>query len=95
MGTSLNEASVKLLISERHLLNEQERLRKSEAALRRLSEELEQRVQERTAELAAKNAELERVNRVFVGRELRMIELKERIKELETKTSEKGSTTDA
>jgi len=48
-----------------------------------LNAELEQRVQERTAELAAKNAELERLNRIFVGRELRMIELKKRIRELE------------
>jgi C4-dicarboxylate-specific signal transduction histidine kinase len=49
----------------------------------RLNEELEQRVQERTNELAAKNSELERMNRIFVGRELRMIELKEQIKKLE------------
>jgi hypothetical protein len=62
-------------------------LRESEAALRRFSEELEQRVQERTAELGAKNAELERMNRVFVGRELRMIELKERIRELEEQST--------
>ncbi len=34
---------------------------------------------------AAKNAELERMNRIFVGRELRMVELKERIRELERK----------
>jgi transcriptional regulator with GAF, ATPase, and Fis domain len=48
-----------------------------------LNEELEQRVYERTAELEKKNAELERINKLFVGRELRMIELKERIRELE------------
>lgn len=47
--------------------------------------ELEQRVLARTAELSAKNAELERLNRLFVGRELRMIELKERIGVLEGK----------
>ncbi len=38
---------------------------------------------ERTAELTSKTAELEETNKVFVGRELRMKELKERIKELE------------
>jgi hypothetical protein len=39
--------------------------------------------------LEAKNAGLEQFNRLFVGRELRMVELKERIKELEEKTGEK------
>jgi predicted nucleic acid-binding Zn-ribbon protein len=44
-------------------------------------------VADRTAELATKTAELERVNKVFVGRELRMRELKEQIAELEKKRS--------
>lgn len=51
--------------------------------LRALNETLEQRVKERTAELEEKNAELGKMLKVFVGRELRMVELKERIKELE------------
>jgi hypothetical protein len=34
-------------------------------------------------ELEEKNAQLERMNRIFVGRELRMMELKERIRRLE------------
>jgi len=46
---------------------------------------LEDRVKERTAELEEKIAEIERMNRLFVGRELRMKELKEIIKELEKK----------
>lgn len=57
--------------------------KQAEESLRKLTEELEQRVSARTAELLAKNEELERVNRLFVGRELRMIELKERIRTLE------------
>jgi PAS domain S-box-containing protein len=57
--------------------------KRAEEALRMLNSELEERVKERTAELATKNAELERANKLFVGRELRMVELKERIRELE------------
>jgi PAS domain S-box-containing protein len=59
--------------------------KQAEAGLLRLNEELERRVADRTSELEEKNAELERINRLFVGRELKMMELKERVKELETK----------
>ncbi len=59
-----------------------------EEDIRNLNEELEKRVQERTAELEEKNAELYKMNRLFVGRELRMVELKERIKELENAGNE-------
>ncbi len=55
----------------------------AEEELRALNDKLEQRVKERTAELAVKNTELERLNKLFVGRELKMIELKERIRKLE------------
>jgi len=57
--------------------------KRAEDALRLLNSELEQRVQERTTELKEKNTELERMNKIFVGRELRMVELKERIRELD------------
>jgi GAF domain-containing protein len=57
--------------------------KRNDEALEQLNEELEQRVKQRTAELDEKNRELERFNKIFVGRELRMIELKEKIKELE------------
>lgn len=62
------------------LLNQRQQ---AEVELRQLNEELEQRVQVRTAELEKRNHELELMNKAFVGRELRMVELKERIKALE------------
>lgn len=72
-------------LQEKALLLEEEIEKRQEVQeeLERLNESLEQRVQERTAELEDKNSELYRMNRLFVGRELRMVELKEKIKELE------------
>jgi C4-dicarboxylate-specific signal transduction histidine kinase len=45
----------------------------------RLNEQLEKRVKERTFELEEMNAELHKMNRLFVGREQRMVELKEKM----------------
>jgi DNA-binding response OmpR family regulator len=61
--------------------------KRAEEELRALNEELEKRVKQRTVELAARNADLERINKAFVGRELRMVELKARVRELEEKTA--------
>ena len=55
----------------------------AEENVHKLNEELEQRVLGRTAELDKKNAELARFNKLFVGRELRIIELKKKVAELE------------
>jgi PAS domain S-box-containing protein len=79
-------------LEEKTLLLEEEieERQKAQNELERLNNELELRVRERTAELAAKsdeleqrNRELERYNKLFINRELRMVELKERIRELE------------
>lgn len=55
----------------------------AEEALHTLNDELEQRVHLRTVELAEKNDELQRMNKLFVGRELQMMALKERLRGLE------------
>ncbi len=57
----------------------------AEDEIRKLNAELEQRVAQRTAELEQKIAEIERLNRIFVGRELRMAELKKQLKDLRGK----------
>jgi GAF domain-containing protein len=59
--------------------------RQGEEKIKRINENLERRIAARTADLSAKTAELERINKVFVNRELRMRELKARIAELEGK----------
>ena len=59
--------------------------KESENKLKKFTEELEQKVEERAKELKARVEELERFNRLAVGRELKMIELKKRIRELEDK----------
>lgn len=57
--------------------------RKVQEELTKYREHLEELVKTRTAEIEEKNDELQKINKLFVGRELRMIELKKRIKELE------------
>ncbi len=63
----------------------------AEAEIRKLNEELEERVRKRTVELEQRNYELEQMNKAFVGRELRMVQLKDKIKDLEQIISEEGS----
>jgi PAS domain S-box-containing protein len=59
--------------------------RKTEEELRQHRERLEELVKERTAELEIKNKRLEDFNKLFVGREFRIKELRTKVKELEEK----------
>ena len=61
--------------------------KKTELELQKHKEQLEEVVKERTKEIQDKNKTLERLNKIFVGRELRMKELKNKIAELEKKTN--------
>ncbi|MCE8422569.1 MAG: PAS domain S-box protein [Candidatus Methanoperedens sp.] len=62
--------------------------KRAEEELSKHKNHLEERVKERTAELEMANAELQRLNKLFVGRELRMIELKKIIADLEKENSD-------
>jgi methyl-accepting chemotaxis protein len=57
--------------------------------LRNLTQDLERKVEERTKTLQEKMIELERFNKLTVGRELKMIELKKEIKKLKEELEEK------
>ncbi len=63
--------------------------KKVEEEIIRLNNQLEQKVEERTKELESKISEIQRMNDLFIGRELRMIELKEKIKILEDSLNDK------
>ena len=64
--------------------------KQTEEELKKYHEHLEELVKERTTELSNKNEELERFNKLFVGRELRMIELKKQIEDLDKNNEENG-----
>jgi nitrate/nitrite-specific signal transduction histidine kinase len=80
--TLLDEVTSDINYAIEKMASEKKR-RQMEDEIKSINEELELRVANRTAELSAKTAELERINKVFVNRELRMRELKARIVELE------------
>jgi methyl-accepting chemotaxis protein len=57
-------------------------LKEADQEIRKHHQELEQKVEKRTRKLEEKIAETEMMNKLMVGRELKMIELKEEIKRL-------------
>ncbi|MDY0101871.1 MAG: PAS domain S-box protein [Lentimicrobium sp.] len=61
------------------------KLKQAEDELQKYKEHLEELVNERTKDLEIKMSEIERMNKLFIGRELRMKELKDIIKDLEEK----------
>ena len=79
----VNERTEELSGINTVLKKEIDERKQAEAELLKLNDELEQRVKDRTAKLEEKNEELEKFNKVFVGRELRMAELKKQIAKLE------------
>jgi PAS domain S-box-containing protein len=66
----------------------EEELQRLNRELAALNAELERRVADRTAELEARNRDLEKMNRLFIGRELRIAELKEKINALASRAPE-------
>ena len=65
------------------------RVRARTRELEEFNKTLEERVKERTEDLRKKVDDLEKFTKLTVGRELRMIELKEKLKEMEEKLEEK------
>ena len=70
-----------------HNIEMEEERKQAEEELAKYRQHLEELVKERTAELEEKNIELKRYNKLFEGRELRIKELRDKVKELEKKLS--------
>jgi len=93
----LKASNEELNATNEELQSTTEELRQANEELKVLKEDLEKKVEERTAALQPakealekKVADLERFNKLSVGRELKMKEMKARIEELEAKLKEKS-----
>lgn len=63
-------------------------LKKTRQEIQDYNTNLEKKIEDRTKELNERAFEAERMNKLIMGRELKMVELKERIKELEAQLAE-------
>ena len=81
------ESAKKTLEESKNILEIRVKARTKE--LKELAESLEIKIRERTKELQEKISELERFQRLAVGRELKMIELKKEIEKLKNELKEK------
>ena len=86
----VSERSLKVAENSRRLLlSVVEDEKNARQELKSLNNELESKIAERTKDLSDKNGELQRMNKLFVDRELRMVELKQKIKNLEETVASK------
>jgi len=93
VGEAFNDMILKLYDAREKVKDTNEileqKVEKRTQQLRNLTSSLEEKVQERTKELQEKVEELERFQKLAVGRELRMVELKGSIKKLEDRKNNK------
>ncbi len=87
MGTGIFKGD-QIQFLEGFIMDITERKQVEEKVLRN-QDHLEELVKERTKDIEAKNKELERFNKLFVGREFRIKELREEIKKLEKRLQNK------
>ncbi len=83
VATKLEEKVIELEKTNVSLQLEINKRVKAEEELEKHRKHLEELVKKRTAELEEKNKELEQYNKMFVNREFRIKELRDRVKELE------------
>lgn len=80
-----------LIKSTQKEVKRKEEAEKLAQELKELNKTLENRVEERTKELQQKVDDLEKFHKLTVGREIKMLELKKKIKELEERLKNQGN----